>query len=171
MLTQEYLKSILHYNVETGIFSWKLLGSGRKKTVGCLDKKTKYWVIFIKNKLYLAHRLVWLYINGEFPLYIDHKDRNRSNNKISNLRIATHSENMMNRKKQKNKSGFRGVNFLNDHKRSKPWYANINKNNKTIRLGYYSTAIEAAKAYDKAALTYHGEFASLNFKQTEGISK
>lgn len=92
---------------------------------------------------------------------VDHRDGNGLNNRRYNLRIATHAQNGRNQKKHKdNQSGYKGVNW-----ESKAWRARIVVNRKSIHLGRYTNALEAAKAYDVAAVKYHGEFASLNFPQ------
>jgi hypothetical protein len=93
----------------------------------------------------------------------DHRDGNGLNNQRSNLRICTISQNQHNTGKQKrNTSGYKGVCF---HKNAKRFIALIMVNRKSTHLGYFNTAIEAALAYDAAAIKLHGEFAQLNFKK------
>ena len=91
---------------------------------------------------------------------IDHIDRNGLNNKRSNLRLCTISENGMNRRKQDNASSiYKGVSF---HKRDKRWMAHIKINGKKIHLGNFDTEVEAAKAYNDKAISLFCEFANLN---------
>ena len=89
LLTQESLKELLIYDTSTGEFVWtKQIPGRRKRKVGTI-RPDGYVMIHIVGKFYLAHRLAWLYINGEWPEgEIDHIDRNPSNNAFANLRGA-----------------------------------------------------------------------------------
>ena len=90
----------------------------------------------------------------------DHKNGNRLDNRLSNLRNASIGQNAYNtRITSRNTSGFKGVHF--DKKRNR-WCAKITYNKKTKHLGYYSDPKDAAKAYNLAAIEHHGEFAVLN---------
>jgi len=95
---------------------------------------------------------------------IDHINHNKKDNRLSNLRQATASENHMWGGKtpiKSNKSGFRGVSW---HKHSKKWQAAIKVNRKSFHLGLFTCRIAAAIAYDDAAVKHFGEFANLNFE-------
>lgn len=94
------------------------------------------------------------------PLEIDHVDGNGLNNQRMNLRICTHLQNTMNRKKSKGKSSvFKGVVW---NKEKNNWRARIRVNKKLIHLGYFFIEAEAAKIYNIAAVKYFKEFARLN---------
>lgn len=92
---------------------------------------------------------------------VDHKDGDALNNQKGNLRIATSQQNVWNQKMRKNRYGYKGVSFREDLK-EKPWTAGITYNKKSYKLGYFKTKEEAARAYNKAALEFFGEFARLN---------
>lgn len=100
------------------------------------------------------HRLI-VGVIGVEGVYIDHINGNGLDNRRSNLRICTHSENMRNCKLYiNNKSGYKGVGFHNGK-----WRARININKKSVFLGHFDTAEEAHAAYCEAATRLHGEFA------------
>ncbi|MFH1370392.1 MAG: AP2/ERF family transcription factor [Planctomycetota bacterium] len=97
-------------------------------------------------------------------LLVDHKNRNTLDNRRENLRLATHSQNQFNKTKTAaiTSSRFIGV-YL--EKRSGRWVAKIAVHGKRIWLGRFSSELDAARAYDKAALKYHKDFARLNFPE------
>ena len=100
-LTQERLKELLHYDPETGVFRWKVdrpKGVKIGNKAGTLDQDG-YRKISLDGKRFYAHRLVWLYVHGEFPFdQIDHKNRVPDDNRLVNLRQATSGENRANSK-------------------------------------------------------------------------
>jgi hypothetical protein len=113
-----------------------------------------YWVIGIAGKLYKAHRLAWLYVYGDLPEYLDHINRNRTDNRISNLREATKPQNGGNAKVRRD-GRLKGAYW---HKREKRWASAIGINGKSIWLGQYATEEEAHAAYCKAAKKKYKEF-------------
>ena len=111
-----------------------------------------------KKKVRIQH--IILGTNSNRKDLIDHKNRNPLINRKYNLRACTHAENMRNSKHQKNNtSGYRGVIW---YKPTKKWRAQIGVNGKLRYLGYFVGILDAARAYNTAALRYHGEFACLN---------
>jgi hypothetical protein len=91
---------------------------------------------------------------------IDHLDGNTLNNQKNNLRICTQSQNLNNQKKSiSNTSGYKGVSY---DKKYKKFIAKIGFNRKNIHIGYFIDVKDAARAYNEAAIKYHGEFANLN---------
>ena len=111
MLTQEYLKKILHYDPSTGDWTWLITVPGRKQGEPAGGRRPDgYGRIGINNKRYLMHRLAFLYMTGEFPEEVDHIDQNPRNDRWNNLRSVSHSQNMMNSSMQSNnKLGIKGV--------------------------------------------------------------
>lgn len=154
MLTQETLKTLLNYNAETGIFTWKISNNqvivGEK--AGTIHNKG-YIAIKLQGKSYLAHRLVWLYIHGSLPIrVIDHKDQNKQNNALENLREVTLQINSQNLPQYKsNTSGVVGVKW---HKRDSKWEAQITVNKKRIYLGSFKTKTMAILIRKKAEVSY-----------------
>lgn len=111
----------------------------------------------------LMHRLItgWS--------YVDHRDGNGLNNRRSNLRQATHAQNMANKRLYRNNtSGFKGV--MRNSGKGRPWSASIKVNKRSFRLGNHDTPEEAARAYDQAARRWFGEFARLNFPEPHECS-
>lgn len=156
MVTQERLKELLAYNPETGIFTWRVNRTGTAKASSIAGRVSNrgYLQIKIDGKLYSAHRLAWLYTHGEFPPdQLDHINRIRADNRISNLRIATGAENSQNySKRNDNSSGVIGVDW---HKQSGKWQARIRLNNCRMSLGLYDTIEEAAAVRAAAKAKYH----------------
>lgn len=169
-LTQEYVRSLFHYDPETGGFRWRprpirddkgqwdeLWNARYAGQIAGYVSKHGYTVIGVNNSQYYAHRLAWLYVYGETPGEIDHKDRNRSNNSISNLRPATRLQNMQNKSiGRDNTSGIKGVHL---HKPNGKWCARISRNGKRHVLGYFDDIRDAAASYRRASLEIYGEFA------------
>lgn len=99
-------------------------------------------------------------MNNQSDLIVDHINGNPLDNRKQNLRLVTVSQNQMNNKKRNNTSSiYKGVSWNKDHKK---WKAYIMANKKYNHLGYFIREIDAAKAYNKAALTYFGEYARIN---------
>lgn len=160
-ITPEYLKEIFEYHCD-GILTWKIAKKGTRvgRKAGSLNKKNGYVYVMIDKKNYLLHRIVFFMHHGYLPIEVDHEDCNRANNKISNLRPATHANNVGNALLSKrNKSGYKGVSWA---KQNKKWQASLCKNYKPTHLGFFDNKIDAAIAYNIAAKEYFGEFARLN---------
>lgn len=165
-----FLEELLQVNpVSPSGFSWRKANGKKVKAgdfAGCLSKKG-YWVIGLKingkNKILMAHRVIYfMYHKTNIDQYIiDHIDLNKSNNCISNLRLANLNENKWNQDKAKLKatSKYKGVYWCTTKQR---WVAAICCNGKRGAIGYYKNELEAARAYNVKALKLHGDFAKLN---------
>lgn len=159
-LTPEFVREHLHYDPDTGLFTWlKTVPHGGKAKVGAVaGTKTVNGRIGIGifGYRFYAHRLAWLYVYGYWPKkHIDHIDGNPSNNKLNNLREANQSENLQNlssRPKISNKSGFVGASWSNYHKK---WVAVIRINGKQTFLGRFPTPELAHAAYCEAKAKHH----------------
>lgn len=173
MITHEEALLYLEYDMETGVFVYKDRDCHEFKT----ERAYRAWrsrfahkeagaptghgylKINLKGGKYYAHRLAWFYVNGEWPPFIDHINGDRADNRIANLRVVTRSENQRNRGVQaNNKLGLKGV-----HKTpNNTFVACITIGGANIHLGCFSSATEAARAYDKAAIQHFGEYARVN---------
>lgn len=150
------LRELLHYDPETGVFTRRVTRNAIAKAgtvAGTLDRGG-YVAIMVDGRRHKAHRLAWLYVYGKWPSgCLDHINRLTGDNRISNLREVTYSENQQNTLLQSNNtSGYRGVVW--DHKKRR-WKATIGINNRNQCLGNYRTPEEAFEAYKSAALKYH----------------
>ena len=159
MLTQERLKELLHYDPETGVFTWLIARQRVRKgsPAGTLHKHG-YWVIKVDGRSYNASRLAWLYMTGEWPKHqIDHSDLDRHNDRWSNLREATVSQNNTNRRAQKDNSC--GVKWAYWSPRHRKFVGQIRINKKIISAGYFETAYEANQACLSISTKHNGKFA------------
>lgn len=161
MLTQDRLKELLDYDEHTGIFTW-IVSRGKCKagSVAGIIHPSGYILIGVCWKKYLAHRLAWAFAFGEFPSKdLDHKDGNRSNNAISNLREATRSENKQNMHIARigNSTGLLGASY---DKQKNKYRAQICVNGKRKYIGLFETAKEAHAAY-LSAKRYMHEFCTI----------
>jgi hypothetical protein len=161
MITQIQLKEALHYNPESGDFTWLKRPANRVK-IGDVAGYTcpdGYKQIRINNILYKAHRLVFLYVEGELPVNIvDHINHEPSDNSWANLRHADRFINQKNMKLSKrNKSGASGVS-----KRNGRWQVIIHSNGKSNYIGSYTSKGEAIKVRSQS-------YKDLGFSPTHGV--
>lgn len=140
------MRDILQYNPDTGVFIWRRTKAKAKagEEAGFIDVHG-YRRISISGVKHYAHRLAWWFVYQEWPSHIiDHINRVKTDNRISNLRAVTQKENGLNCKISKNSSsGFTGVSF---DKRRLKWCAYINRSGKKIALGSYENKLDAVMA-------------------------
>lgn len=160
MLTKERLCYLLEYDLDYGQFTWKVSRQGTKgvgSIAGCKNPRSNYWQIKVDGVKYLAHRLVWLWGYGESPACdIDHINGERSDNKLSNLRLAPNGakDNQQNLQMYvTNSTGYVGVRRSNSKKN--PWRAQIMVEGSQISLGYFSNIEAAQRARELGKAKYH----------------
>lgn len=156
-LTHARLTELLHYEPDTGNFYW-LKSRGTAKVGNIAGSLCNGYIrVSIGGESHYAHRLAWIYTHGFVPdTDIDHIDGNTSNNRMTNLRLATRSQNNANSPKSLGRSGVRGAIW---HKASGRWRSAIRVNGRIISLGYFSSPEDAAAAYTVACRKYFKEFA------------
>ena len=152
------LRELLEYNTTTGQLFWRVDRGKVKagKEITCLNG-AGYIVVRVDDVLLRAHRAIWAMIYDEWPnTEIDHINGVRCDNRLENLRQATHTENMKNIKKPAtNRSGFKGVSW---HYKGQKWQAHIKADGVNHYLGLFDTAEQAHEAYKEASQKLHGLF-------------
>jgi HNH endonuclease/AP2 domain len=155
-LTAERARELLDYNPDTGVLVWR---GGHKKakagqTAGGFDKTTGYMKVGVDGRRYPFTHIVWLIVTGAFPTKeVDHKDRCRTNNRWSNLREASDSQQSQNRDvSAANRTGHKGVCF--DTKRGK-WLAQLKIDGRKVLFKRFDNIGDAVAAYAAAAEQHH----------------
>jgi hypothetical protein len=155
------VSEVLSYDPKTGIFRWKVKLSDRSpigKIAGGYACRG-HWRIRIDGHYYFAHRLAWLMTHGMWPKdEIDHINRVRDDNRLANLREASHSQNHANcGVRQDNTSGYKGVHFS---KQKGKFAALVVKHGKRHHAGFFDDPYSAHLAYLAKAKELHGDFHS-----------
>lgn len=151
------LRECIHYDPETGAFTRKVRLAHRHQ-VG--DDATHpmsngYMRVAIDSQRYLAHRIAWLYVHGEWPKnHIDHINGNRADNRLANLRDVSRSINQQNRRKpdSDNQSGLLGAHY---HGQNRNWVARVRVNGRAKHIGSFPTPELAHEAYVEAKRRLH----------------
>ncbi len=156
--TQKLLKELFEYKKDSGVLVRKMAATAATSVgeiAGGIDSKG-YIIISVLNKRYKAHRIIWLYMTGEWPKEeIDHINHVRADNRWSNLREVSGKNNSKNMSRSKrNKSGYTGVHWNNQKNK---WHVQIRANGKNKFLGLFDSIIDAANARQKANIIcgYH----------------
>jgi hypothetical protein len=145
---------IEYFDYRDGRLYWKKIHTNNQvkkgQEAGYIDNR--YMRVGFMGKYYLVHRLIWLYVYGYMPRFIDHINHDRSDNRIENLREATIRDNNTNRSQRKdNTSGVTGVSWYKNYGK---WSARINTGNKRVLLGYFDTVMDAKLAREQALVKY-----------------
>ena len=159
-LTHAALISALTYDATTGDFRWNVRPSPRSNVAvgdlaGCVDRRNGYVVIRLHGRLYMAHRLAWLYRTGKWPTHpIDHRDGRKGNNAFGNLRDVTNAVNQQNLRsaKRNNSAGLLGV-VLSEGRKPRAYITTPDGRRRAI--GSFSTPAEAHAAYIAAKRQHH----------------
>jgi hypothetical protein len=155
MISQSELKAALSYDADTGVFLWRISPCPPVKVgqvAGAKGPKGS-WRIEFCEKNYLAHRLAWFYVHGEWPEQIDHINGNRADNRLCNLRPADNSQNQANMGPKKNSHlGIRGVGFRNGS-----YIVQLRKGTEYVRRRFATLAAAQEFAVTESK-RLHGEF-------------
>lgn len=173
--TREQLLGALLWDADSGVLMWKprsragaaadgiWVESWNTKNAGkpagtIREGKWRGVRISFQGRMLLAHRIIWFLHYGAWPeCGIDHVNGDPSDNRISNLRLASQAENSRNtRRSRNNTSGHKGVSW---HKQRQRWRATIMVDYRAKHLGLFDSTDEAALAYRRAAAQLHGAFA------------
>jgi hypothetical protein len=160
MLSQDQLKLYFRYDAESGDLYWRdrpdwpnnIRARFVDKVAGALRTTDNYIGIGINGRKYLAHHIVWCYVYGYWPSQLDHKDGNGFNNRLGNLRLATQSQNGMN--KEVFAKGY--------EKHGRKYRARLKIDGRKVELGSYDTEEEAKQAYLIGTDKYYGEYSVYN---------
>lgn len=149
---------LLEVDTESGVMRWKKRrGSAAKGRIAGSINTCGYRVVVIDGSIFNAHRLIYAVHHKRWPKKeIDHINGDRLDNRISNLREVTHTQNIHNSQiRADNKTGFKGVTFFS---RLNKYKAQIVVNKKFYHLGYFDRPGDAAEAYKNASIDLHKEY-------------
>lgn len=157
MLSQKELNELFEYR--DGLLIWKKDRKHPNRKAGDVAGQSSFRpMVRIGSMTRRVHIIIWVMFNGPIPegFEIDHKDTDKQNNRIENLRLVTRQQNLFNRKVfPKTKSGFKGV-----VQQGRKWVASMTINRQHLHIGTFDSPEEASLAYNLKALEVHGEYAN-----------
>lgn len=160
----EILQKRLRYDPDTGVFTCLITSNPKYQFVRsggylCMEFEDRG-----RKRRVLSHRAAWAMTFGYWPKILDHKDGDPKNNRLSNLREATHTQNCHNSGKRGSNttSKYKGVDFCKSRSGTKRYKVRVGANGKRYTIGWFRTEEEAAKAAKEAYNKYHGEYSIYN---------
>jgi len=155
---RERVVELLICDPETGVLIWRPSKYRRvSRRAGC-RQRIGYRVVRIDGVLYYEHRIIWVVERGEWPEQIDHINGVKDDNRLVNLRPATHFTNRHNNSLMRtNTSGIKGVRYVSKERK---WTAEVWLHNKKAFTSRFNTKKEAIRAIRAAREELHGEFAN-----------
>jgi len=157
MITHKRIRYLFHCDSRGNMVRRvSVRGSNAGTVIGTMKPKG-YLVAVVDGKMYRVHHLVWFWHHGSWATELDHINRIRHDNRIENLRLCTHTQNLGNMRPRVHQ--YKGVTFCKSTNR---WRAQITVNYSHVCLGRHDTIEDAARAYNQAARDHFGEFAHLN---------
>ncbi len=161
-LTLARLKTLLHYNRATGVFTWRVSRRGTSQAgsiAGSVPNSAGYIQIKVDGVLHKAHRLAWFYVTALRPsAEVDHKNRIRTDNRFCNLRLCDEAQQAWNRStRSDNTSGMAGVSFKRD---TGNWTVRIQKRGIRLYVGEFASKSEAIAVRRRVSATAFGEYSA-----------